>query len=113
MLCDKAMPIYISEPKASKETVLKIVSIIREDICRWAEIHGEYPASILVTPDLHMVLRDNMRGVFNYTVDADRQERIFGIMISRYYPVGGDDDNIMAYHLTGKERRFEFDKEGV
>lgn len=112
MAIDKTVHIYISQPKYSKEVMLEIVGSIRMDILRWADIHGEYPACILVTPALHMALRANMRGVVNYIVDADRQEWLFGILISRYFPAGGNDDQIMAYHLTGKERRFEFNEEG-
>lgn len=112
MAIDKTVQIYISQPKHSKEVMFKIIGNIRMDILRWADIHGEYPASILVTPALHMALRDSMREVVNYTVDADRQECLFGIMMSRYYTGGGNTDHIMAYHLTGKERRFEFNKEG-
>lgn len=112
MAIDKTVHVYISQPKYSKEVMREIVGTIRMDILHWADIHGEYPASILVTPALHMALRDSMREVVNYIVDVDRQEWLFGIMMSRYYPVGGNADHIMAYHLTGKERRFEFNKEG-
>ena len=96
---DKTVPIHISRPKYSREAVSELVGSIRMDILRWADVHGEYPASILVTPELHLALRDSMRGI--------------GIMISRYYPVGGNADHAMAYHLTGKERRFVFNQEGV
>lgn len=113
MLHDKTAPIHISRPKYSQEAVSEIVGSIRMDILRWADVHGEYPASILVTPELHLALRDSTRGIANYAVDADRQEWLFGIMISRYYPVGGNADHAMAYHLTGKERRFVFNQEGV
>lgn len=112
MAIDKTLHIYISKPKYSKEAIAEILGNIRMDIVRWTDIHGERPARILVTPDLHMALRDNMRGVVNYIVDSDRQERLFGIMISRYIPAGDHPGQIMAYHLTGKERRFEFSKEG-
>lgn len=113
MAVDKTIPIYVSHPKNCGEAILEIVGSIRIDILRWAEIHGEYPASILVTPELHLALRDSMRGIANYVVDADRQEWLFGIMISRYYPAGGNADHVMAYYLTDKERRFVFNQEGV
>lgn len=112
MAIDKTVHVYISQPKYSKEVMLGIIGNIRMDILCYEAIHGENPASILVTPALHMALRDNMRGVVNYIVDADRQEWLFGIRVSRYYPVEGNADHIMAYHLTWKERRFEFNKEG-
>lgn len=112
MAIDKTLHIYISKQKYSKEAIAEILGNIRMDVIRWTDIHGERPASILVTPALHMALRDNIRGVVNYIVDADRQEWLFGIRVSRYYPVECNDDHIMAYQLTWKERRFEFNKEG-
>lgn len=109
----KTVPIYISKPADSAEAVMEIVGSIRMDIIRYEDTHGEPPASILVTAALRSELSYYRRAVYNYSVGADYQERLFGIPLSRYYPVGSDTGRIMAYHLTGKERRFVFNQEGV